>query len=364
MKYSMKRALRDKEFMFTSIIIAILMGTVMHFMTGSIMEEIDEGIFEINVAVVEATHHEHDIFIEVLESVEMLELEFVDMEAALYKLDAGDVQGIFEVGYEPRLLVTVSHFSQRILQSIADQYVMNHDIFTNIAMTNPEYLASAMMSLVDRDSIMAEMELSENVMDIMQMFMIMFVTTGALSGIFVGFERAIMVNNDGTTASRRLISSFGKMKLLLADLLGVAAVVVLISFITWGYFAIVLGVELEVNLTLAGLSFFLTGMFGLALGAFFGLVAPGKRKTREQILNVFYMGMIMIGFFGSQMRMPIINTINEYNPLMILVDAIMALNIGSYNRFIGFMVALAVSTVVMLAATIIALRRTRHVDAA
>ena len=362
-KYSMIRALRDKEFMFSSILVAVLMGTVMYFMTGSMMDEVNEGTLEINVAVVEIAGSEQSMFIDILQSIDMFELDFVNREEALYLLETGDVDGIFEVGSRPHLLVTESFFRQLILQTVADEYVMNGEIFTTIGNENPQYLEAAMMSMVDQRAIMAEMEIAEHVIDMMQMFMIMFVTTGALSGIFVGFERAIMVNNDGKTASRRLVSSFGKINLLVADLLGAAFVIVLIAFAIWGYFTLVLGVALEVNLALAAVSFFLTGLFGLTFGAFFGLVAPGKRKAREQILNGAYMGMIMIGFFGAQMPVPMIQRINDFNPLMLLVDAIMALNLGSYDRYIGFMVTIGILTVVMFVATIIALRRNRHVDA-
>ena len=363
MKYSMLRAFRDKELMFSSLLVAILMGTVMYFMADSIMEEVTAGTWEIPVAIVEAPGHEESMFIEILESIEMLNLEFVSMEDALELMESDEIAGIFEVGYLPSLLVPASFFQQRLLQTIADEYVINNAIFANIEAQNPEYLESAMMSLINRDGVMEEMAISENVIDIMQMFMIMFVTTGTLSGVFVGFERAILLNNDAKIGSRRLASSFGKMKLLMADLFGAVMVVVTIAFITWAYFTFVLGVELEVNLALAGLSFVLTGLFGLSFGAFFGLVAPGKRKMREQILNGVYMGMVMIGFFGAQVHNPTLSLINSFNPLMVLVDAIMALNIGSYERYIGFMVTLGVSTIVMLVATIFALRRNRHVDA-
>ncbi|MCL2560356.1 MAG: ABC transporter permease [Turicibacter sp.] len=366
MKYSIKRALRDKEFMLSSILVAVAMGTVMFFMTDSMMDQVNDGTFYIPVAVVESNADEQTIFGNILAEIDMLELTFMDMDDALYALETGDISGIFEIGYadEPRLLVTENAmFSARILHSIIDEYVMNSQIFTDIAMNNPQYLESALMNIADQGAVTTQMDLTDSVIDVMQMFMIMFVTTSALAGIFVGFARAIEANNDQHLGSRRLVSSFGKMKLLMTDLLGVTIVSVGIAFATWAYFALVLGVELQVNLWLAGLSFFLTSLFGVALGAFFGLVAPGTKKVREQILTGAYMGMIMLGFMGSQFGNETVNRINEYNPLMVLVDAIMALNLGSYDRYIGFMIILGVSAVVMLIATIFALRRTRHVDA-
>ena len=363
MKYSMIMALRNKEFMFSSIIMAVMMGTIMHFMTGTIMEEIEEGTFEIEVAVVEIAGSENSFFLEILEAIDMLDVQFLDMEEALYQLEINEVAGIIEVGSQPRLLVVNNGFSQFVLQAIVDEYVMNSNVFVNIENENPQYLQAAMMSMIDREAVVIEMERTENITDMMQMFAIMFVTTGALSGIFVGFERAILINNDGEIGSRRLVSSFGKMKLLIMDLIGVALIVVLISFIIWAFYTMVLGVTLEINLALAGLSFFLTALFGVAFGAFFGLVAPGKRKTREQILNGVFMAIIMLGFFQANLRTPLIEAINEFNPMMLLLDALMALNIGSYARYTGFMVTLAVSTVVLLAITLIAVRRNRDVDA-
>ena len=363
MKYSMIMALRNKEFMFSSILVAVLMGTVMFFMTGTILDEVAEGTFEIPVAVVEIPGHEHGIFIEIIEEIEMFDLEFLDSEEALYQLETGEIEGIFEVGDEPRLLVTMANFSQLVLQTVVDEYVMGSDIIMNIASANPQYLEAAIMSMTDRESVMVEMEKAENITDMMQMFAIMFVTSGAFSGVFVGFERAVLMNNDGAIGSRRLVSSFGKMRLLVMDLVGVSLVVVLISFIIWAYYTIILNVALEINLALAGISFFLTALFSVAFGAFFGLVAPGKRKTREQILNGVFMIFIMLAFFGVNVRTPLIQTLNAYNPITLLLDALMALNIGSYTRYVGFMVILAVSAVGLLAATLIVLRRNRNVDA-
>jgi len=359
----MKRALRDKEFMLSSIVVAVLMGTVMYFMTGSIMDEVAEGTFEIQVAVVEVAGSEDSVFVEILKEIEMFELEFLDMEEALYKLETNGVQGIFEVGYEPRLLVINAGFSQLVMQSVIDEYVMGGDIFANIASENPQYIEAAIMSMADRDSVMSEMEKAESITDMMQMFAILFITSGALSGMFVGFERAILVNNDGEIASRRLVSAFGKTKILVMDLIGVALIVVVLAFIIWAYYAFVLSVSLEINLALAGIAFFITGLFAVAFGAFFGLVAPGKRKTREQILSGVFMGMMMLAFFGANINSATIEAINEFNPMMLLLDALMALNIGSYTRYIGFMVTMAILTVVLFTVTLIAVRRNRNVDA-
>lgn len=363
MKYSMIRALRDKEFMFSTIIIAVLMGTVMYFMTETMLEELESGTLEIPIAVVEVSGSEHGAFIEILETAGIFDLEFVDMEQALFKLEANDVEGIFEMGDDISLLVTHNGFTPLLLQTIADEYVMTSGALTTIATENPEDLEPAIISLMNQESVILEMEVTNQMVDTMQLSTILFITMTAISGMFVGFERAIMTNDDGKVASRRITSSFGKVNMLIADLVGVALLVVVMTFSIWAYFSLVLGVNLEMNVALAALGFLLTALFSVSFGALFGLVAPGKRKTREQILMGAYMGMMVLAFFGPQVRVDAITLINRVNPMSVLLDSLMALNMGNYVRYFGFTGTIAVATVIFLGLVIIALRRNRHVDA-
>jgi len=359
----MIRALRDKEFMFGAIIMTLLMGTVFYFMTGTMLEELVDGTIEIPVAVVEISGSEQGMFTEILEMAGIFELEFVDMEEALYQLEIGAIDGIFEVSYTPRLLVTGSGFTQLVLQTVADEYVVNGHMLATIANENPAYLETAIMSLMSQRSVMTEMAIADEMPDMMQIIAILFIGMTAISGTFLGFERAIMTNNDGTTGSRRIISSFGKMRLLVADLLGATLLVVGVTFGVWAYYSFVLGVDLEMNAGLASLAFFLTALFSISFGAFFGLIAPGKRKTREQILTGAYMVMMMSGFMGAQVRTDALELINSVNPIALFLDSLSALNMGNYTRYFGFIIIIAIATAIFLVLTIIALRRNRHVDA-
>ena len=363
-KYSIFRAVRDKEYMFSSLVIALLMGTIAFTMTGSMLEELEEGTLEIPVAVVEVEGSEQSAFIQILEATSMFELKFVDMETATYKLEINEVDGIFEVGYMPRLLVTRSHFRQRLLQTVADSYLINSNVLEAVASENPEYLEAAIMNIIEPNAVTSEMAIADEMVDWVQSLMILMITMTAFGGTFLGFERGIMVNNDGAIASRRITASFGKVKILIADLMGAAFVGVALSFAVWAYYVLVLGVDLEMNVGLAAVAFFLTALLGVIFGAFFALIAPGKRKTREQILNGAYMGLAMTGGFATGMRgIPLLDLINQVNPMVLLSDSLMALNMGNYTRYFGFMITLIIAAVVFLVLTLITLRRNRHVDA-
>jgi len=362
MKYSIIRAFRDKEFMLSGIIMVVLMGTIMYFMTDSMFEEFNEGTLEIPVAVVEIAGSEESLFIEILETAEMFELKFVSMEEALYQLEANDVAGIFEVGNELRLLVKTSNFRQMLLQSLADEYIRSGNMLTSIASENPQNLQNAIMSMIERQSVMSEMLIAEELVDIMQFSIMLLIATIAISGIFVGFERAIMTNNDGAIASRRITSSFSKMKILLADLMGVTSLVVVMTGSIWAYFSFVLGINLKMNVGLATLAFFLSSLFSVSFGAFVGLFVPGNKKMREQALFGAYMGMIMLAFFGINARVEIIDSINQVNPMIRLANSLIALNMGNYARYFGFIGTMSFATIVFLVLAIIASRRNRHVD--
>jgi len=363
MKYSAIRALRDKEFMFSAVVLAILMGTVQFFMTNTIMDDLMEGSLEVPVAIVEVAGSEESVFVDILEATGMFELTFYDdLDNIMYQLEDNTVAGIFEVAEVPRLIVSNNGVSQMLMQAVADEYIIGHEMLMRIATENPEYLEAAVAQLMTTSSVMAEMEIAENQVDLMQFIIIMMLTLPAMSGMFLGLERAVLTNNDGEKASRRIISSFGKWRILIADLLGSAFVVLINTLIVWAWFALALGVDLGVNLMLAGLTFLVISLFSLSFGAAFGLLAPGGRKTREQILTGAYMAMFMFGFMGSQMQNETIRLINQFNPMTATIDALMALNMGSYGRYVGFMSILAGAAVICLILTSVALRRNRHVD--
>ena len=361
-KYSMIRAMRDKEFIISSLLVSVAMGTIMYFATGTMMDEINEGNFEIQVAIITHESSVENTFVNLVKEVEMIVPVFTTLDEGLALLELNEVHGIFEITDMPRLLVRASGPRQQILQSIADAYLTNSQIFELIAISNPEYLESATHRMINQTGVLTPMNDTANLTSMMQLLMIAFVSMAAISGVFVGFERAVLTNNDASIGSRRIVSSAGKMKILAGDLIGGALVAFGLSAIIWAYFALVLNVELHVNLIFTALAALLVCLFGVSFGAFFGLVAPGKRKTREQILQMFYMAFVMLAMFGAQIRIPIITTINRFNPTSLMMDALTALNIGNTTQYVAFTMTLAIVSVVCLILTFGFLRRNRDVD--
>ena len=361
-KYSMIRAMRDKEFILSSLLVSIAMGTIMYFATGTMMDEINDGSFEIKIAVVTDGAVGESQFVQVLKEIDFIAPTFTNMEGALDLLEHNEITGIFEITDAPRLLVRASGPRAQILQSIADEYITHAQIFEQIARENPTYLEATVSRLMSQTAVLTPMENTADLTSMMQLLMIAFVSMAAISGVFVGFERAILTNNDASKGSRRLVSAAGKMKMLAGDLIGGALVALGLSAIIWAYFALVLNVELHVNLFFTALAAFLVCLFGVSFGAFFGLVAPGKRKTREQILQMFYMAFIMLAMFGAQVRVPVITTINRFNPASLMMDALTALNIGNFGQYLAFMMTLLTVSIVCLILTFVSLRRNRDVD--
>jgi len=362
-KYSVIRALRDKEFVIMGLMMAILMGTFQFFMTNTMMEDLAEGNLEISVAVVEVEGSEESFFIDILEATEMFELTFYDdVESIMYQLEDNTVAGIFEVGAIPRLIVANNGWNQDLMVLIADEYVIRQTAMNHILAENPQYFESVMTAMINEITLMEEMEIADEQFDMLHIMIIMMVVMPAFGGLFVGLERAMLTNNDGEKASRRIISKMGKFKMLVADLIGGAIVATLLSVVSWVWFAVVLGAELDINLAWGGLTIILVALFSVAFGAVFGLLAPGGRKTREQILSGAYMGLFMIGFMGGMVYNETIALINQFNPLMLGVDAFMALTLGSYGRYITFMSILVGIIVVCFIILNFAVRRNRHVD--
>jgi len=360
MKYSIIRALRDKEFMLSTILITLVIGTVLNFTTNTMLEEITAGTLEIPVAIVQIEGSDTSTFIQTLEAAQIFELEFVDMAIAIDKLENNDVAGIFEVGVKPRLLVVTANARQLVLHAIADEYVINAAVLQNIANENPASLENVVANLLKQTPIASEMELANNLTSPMQHLAIAFITLVAVSGLFVGFERAMMTTNDGATASRRITSSLQRVKILIADLVGVALVVVVLTFGVWAYFFWVLGVDLEMNLILAALAFFLVALLSVSVGACFGLVIPGTKKLREQVLMVIYLVMLVPVFFVGQLQLPAI--VDSLNPMALIQDTLMALKMQNYARYFGFITTMIVIVIMLLSLTIISLRRVHYVD--
>jgi len=362
-KYSALRAIRDKEFVLSSLLIAILMGTVNFFMADNVMTELTEGNINIPIAIVETHGSEESFLADVLEATDMFEISFHnDVESIMYQLEDNTVAGIFEIGETPRLIVANNGWNQNLMLAIADEYVIRQTVMNQILTENPQYFEYVMTAMLNEITLMAEMPISENQVNMLQFMTMMMIVMPALGGMFVGLERAMLTNNDGEKASRRIISSMGKFKMLIADLIGSTIISMLLSVIAWAWFAFVLGVDLDLNLAWGALTLLIMALFSVTFGAIFGLLAPGGRKAREQILQGVYMGLFMIGFIGGQFHNDTIRLINQFNPISLSIDALMALSMGSYGRYITFMSIFAGVTIVCLILLNFAVRRNRHVD--
>ena len=362
-KYSTIRALRDKEFVVMGLMVAILMGTFQFFMTNTMMEDLAEGSLEIPIAVVEIAGSEESFFIDILETTGMFELTFYDdVESIMYQLENNTVAGIFEIGEIPRLIVANNGWNQDLMVLIADEYIIRQSAMNHILTENPQYFESVMTTMANEIILMEEMAIADEQVNMLHIMIIMMMTMPAFGGLFVGLERAVLTNNDGEKASRRIISSVGKFSMLVADLIGGAIVATLLSVVAWVWFVIILGVDLDINLAWGALTIILMAFFSVAFGAVFGLLAPGGRKAREQILNGVYMGLFMIGFMGGQVHNETLALINQFNPIMVGIDAFMALSLGSYGRYITFVSILTGAIVICLVILNFAVRRNRHVD--
>jgi len=364
-KYSFLRALRNKEHVISSVAISLLMGTMFFFMTDTMLDELIDGSITLEIGVVQvAGEDEHATFLDILDAAGALfEIQMMEMDEALYALENDEIYGIFEIGNELNLLVVNDGFRQIIMQQFADSYLQHHEILMTILATNPAYFDHAMMSILAQTPVMSEKEMANEMPDMIQNLAITMIAITSVIPFFQGFDRALKVNNDGKIGSRRIISSFGKMNMLIGDLIGVAVLQVILTMITWAYFAFVLGINIEASIPLSILAFFIASAFSVAFGAFLGLVAPGKEKTREQILNV----VVMIGAFAAGMSatirgIAVVDAINTVNPFVLIADAVLALTLDNMPRYIGFISTIAGATVVLLAITFITLRRNRHVD--
>ena len=362
-KYSAIRAIRDKEFVLSGLLLAILMGTVNFFMADSMMTQMSEGNIEISVAIVELEGSENSFLVDILAATDMFELSFYDdTENIMEQLENGSIDGIFEIGETPRLVVANNGWNQDIMLAIADEYVIRQTVLDHILTENPQYFESAIAAMAREFTLMEEMDIAENQVDMLQFMTLMMIIMPAIGGMFVGQERAMLTNNDGEKASRRIISSMGKFKIIIADIIGAAMVSMLLSIVAWAWFTFALGVDLDLNLAWGALTVAVMALFSVAFGAMFGLLAPGGRKVREQILQGAYMGLFMLGFIGGQFYNETIHMLNRFNPISIAIDALMALSMGSYARYVTFMSIFAGVTVACLVLLNFAVRRNRHVD--
>lgn len=364
-KYSFLRALRNKEHVISSLTISLLMGTLFFFMTDTMLDELQSGNMTLEIGVVQvAGQYEHVTFLDLLHAAdELFDIQMMDMDEALYALASDEIYGIFEVGNELHLLVANDGFRQILMQQFADTYLQHHEILMTILAENPAYFEDAVMNTIAHLPVTSEMEMANEMPDMMQNIAITMIAITSAIPFFQGFDRALKVNNDGKIGSRRIISSFGKMNMLVGDLIGVAMLQVILTMIAWAYFAFVLGINIEASIPLAALAFFVASVFSVAFGAFLGLVAPGKEKTREQILNaVIMIGSMTAGMSATIRGIAVLDAINAINPMVLIADAVLALTLDNMPRYLAFVSTMAGATVLLFAITFITLRRNRHVD--
>jgi len=341
------------------------MGTMFFFMTDTMLNELIDGTITLEIGVVQvAGEYEHATFLDILDAAgELFDIQMMEMDEALNALENGEIYGIFEIGNALNLLVTSDGFRQILMQQFADSYLQHQEILMTILAENPAYFENAVMRMIEQTPITSEMEMANEMPDMMQNIAITMIAITSAIPFFQGFDRALKVNNDGKIGSRRIISSFGKMNMLVGDLIGVAVLQVILTMIAWAYFAFILGINIEASIPLAALAFFVASVFSVAFGAFFGLVAPGKEKTREQILNAVVMiGAMTAGMSSTIRGIAVMDAINAVNPMVLIADAVLALTLDNMPRYIGFVSTMAGATVLLLAITFITLRRNRHVD--
>ena len=362
-KYSFLGTLRNKEHLISSLAVSILMGTVLHFITGVnfVAEETT-----IPVAIVnEGFESEHAEFVELLSGMDLMtpiyELNITD---AMYQLESGAVDGIFEVGADLRLIVAQSGLNQRILAQITDEYLRVSSVLTRVAVNNPEYLEAATNNITNFVSLNQEMELASGLTDPFSHMTFMLIALTSLMCIYQGFEKTIKIQ-DGSRAlsGRRQSSVASKVKMLVADLIGLSLLQFVYSVIVWAYFVFVMNAPVDGNLVLIVATLFIGCLFATTFGAFFGIVIPGKVELREKMLNGGFMIFAMLGGFGIQLRgNQILDIAQSINPVMLLTDSLLALRVDNLGRYIQFISILFALTTFFLVISIIFLRRNRHAD--
>jgi len=360
--------LRNKSMVFWTLLFPLILGTFFNIAFGSIMET-TESFSQIPVAVVV---DEDSYFTDVLDELSegedaLISPQYTELDKAKELLDAGEVEGIFVVDGEIRLIVSEEGINQSILNTISDSYLQISGTIGTIAQTRPDMIEAVVAGIYDDLDINNEITLGTGETDSMLHYFYSLIAMACLFGSFFGGLNVVGIQGDRSSlAVRRCVSPVRKISMIFSDFCAAVILLFLIVLVVLAYLVFILGISFGDTWGFVILTCFVGCIVGVSFGTFVAAVIPIKNQSAVEgiltglsLLLCFLSGLMVNGIsYLIEQYVPIVNRIN---PAILLADAFYCLTVyDNYSHYTVNMVSLLIISAIFCVGSAMMLRRKQY----
>ncbi|MCM1497545.1 MAG: ABC transporter permease [Clostridium sp.] len=370
--YQIKMMFRSPMALFWAVAFPVILGAMFYFMFGNIGNV--EQFSCVPVGIVQ--EQENDIFVEMMESIEVEEdlpmfviKEYADAKEAEKALKEEEIQGVVLVkGQDFELIVKESSVDSSLIKTFLDQYKQNNTLIEDVAKTHPEKLADLIAGLFQPDSTVGITEIllkGQDKSPYTQYFYALL-AMACLIASSIGVQNGLNIQADlSAIAARRNLAPTKKMNQVLIDF---AATLFIYCILMAGVLAVLVFVyeqDFGDNAVLILLGTWVGSFVGLAGGTMIAVMAKGEKAAKEGLAVAFFMVSSFLGglqwvdiTYVLEKHCPVINRIN---PATLMVNAFKSLAVfGDYSQYAVNLLTLLAIGILFLAVSIIKLRRNRY----
>ncbi len=369
--YRIKRSLRSKEGIFWALVFPIFLGLIFKFMFGNLGQV--EQFSEVPVGIVE--QEENDTFVKMMKEIEMESgvcmfdvTKYDSAEKAKTALQEKDIYAYILVdGDEFSLMIRDMDIQTSFVKSFVDQYRQNYTLIEDVAKKNPQNVQPLVESLFGESKIsISQIDLKgQDKSPYTQYFYALLAMTCLIASTF-GLETIHGLQADSSPlGARRNVAPTAKMKQFLIEMMADFLVYCVITLLVLVFLVYVCGQDFGNNFGLVLLATYAGSLCGLAAGFFIGTWVKGTKAKKDGLCVAFFMASSFFG--GLQMaempylleqKFPIVNRIN---PATLIVHAYKSVAVfGDMKQYMINVVTLLVIAIVLAAASIAKMRRTRY----
>ena len=374
-QYSLKQLIRNRAEVFWIIFFPIILGTMFKIAFSNLSA--DENFQTIPVAVINEEGSMSDAFVTIADELSkgeepFLKVLYCDEDEALRLLKNQKIDGIIYAGDTISLTVSSdmgnAALNQSILQTFVEEYQMNYQAISEIAMTKPEKLPEVLGIMEESTSYNKNVSYSRGNTDTYDQY---FYNLIAMVCMYTGIAGCyIAIHNQANLSAlgaRKNISPTHKMKQITGELIANILLRFLCVLISFAYIVLVLKIDLTTRLPFAILSIFVGCMTGMTFGFFLGAIGNLSENLKIGILmSVTMVGSFLSGLMIGGMRI-LVETfcpiINKINPSALITDTFYSLAIyDTLDRYARNIITLIILSIFFTIGGFLMTRRKKYAN--
>ncbi|MGN0292132.1 MAG: ABC transporter permease [Lachnospiraceae bacterium] len=374
-QYSLKQLIRNRAEVFWIIFFPIILGTMFKIAFSNLSA--DENFQTIPVAVINEEGSMSDAFVTIADELSkgeepFLKVLYCDEDEALRLLKNQKIDGIIYAGDTISLTVSSdmgnAALNQSILQTFVEEYQMNYQAISEIAMTKPEKLPEVLGIMEESTSYNKNVSYSRGNTDTYDQY---FYNLIAMVCMYTGIAGCyIAIHNQANLSAlgaRKNISPTHKMKQITGELIANILLRFLCVLISFAYIVLVLKIDLTTRLPFAILSIFVGCMTGMTFGFFLGAIGNLSENLKIGILmSVTMVGSFLSGLMIGSMRI-LVETfcpiINKINPSALITDTFYSLAIyDTLDRYARNIITLIILSIFFTIGGFLMTRRKKYAN--